>query len=73
MSEELGVNDLAKHMKKSPAVVRGLLRNSKVKRSGKSYSWASKTELAATAKKLGGGNGDAPAKKTVAKKKVAAA
>lgn len=72
MSEELGVNDLAKHMKKSPAVVRGLLRNSKVKRSGKSYSWASKTELAATAKKLGG-NGDAPAKKSVAKKKVAAA
>jgi hypothetical protein len=60
----LGVSDLAKFMKKSPTVVRSLLRSRKVKKTGKSYSW-NKTELPAIAKKL------APAK--AAKKSSASA
>lgn len=66
---ELGVEDLAKFMKRSPATVRALLRDRKVKKTGKSYSWSNKSALQTVAKKLGGNDSPAPAK---AKKKASA-
>lgn len=52
--KELGIKELAKHMKKSPSIVRSLLRTNKVKKAGKAYTWGSKKELESVAKKLGG-------------------
>jgi len=69
--KEYGVEDLAKHMHKSEATVRGLLRNAKVKRSGKSYAWSSRGAMEAQAKKLGGSE-RAPVKAAASKKKPAA-
>jgi hypothetical protein len=69
--KEYGVEDLAKYMKRSEATVRGMLRRSKVKRSGKSYSWSSAGAMQAQAKKLGGAEPKAAAskKKSAVKRK----
>jgi hypothetical protein len=61
--KEVGVADLAKYMKRTPQTIRNLLRDNKIKKTGKNYSW-SKSAMQAVAKKLG--HADKPAKKKVA-------
>ena len=65
-----GVTDLAKRMKKSPAMVRLLLRKNKTKKSGKSYGWKNQAALVAEAKRLGGA-GEVVRKKSSTKKSPA--
>ena len=48
----LGVDDLAKEMKITPQTARLKLRKANIKRTGRSYTWKNKTEMAATIKKL---------------------
>jgi hypothetical protein len=67
--EELGVADMAKHIKRSEATTRNLLRKNKVKRSGKAYVWPSVGAMQAAAKKL---TGETPKKKKKTVEKAAA-
>jgi hypothetical protein len=62
--KKYGVTELAKYVKKSEATVRGALRKSKAKRTGKAYGWDTVTAMQAEAKRMG----FAP-KTTAAKKK----
>ncbi len=48
----LGIADLAKVMKVKPATARVKLRNAKITKPGKSYSWKTQAELKKVADKL---------------------
>lgn len=48
----LGVDDLAKEMDITPQTARLKLRNAGIKRTGRSYTWKNKTEMARDIKKM---------------------
>lgn len=52
-TRKFGVNELARMMKLEPPTVRIKLRQSKIKRAGRGYSWNSEAEMKGIAKKLG--------------------
>jgi len=52
-AKRLGVKDMAKHYKRSAAMVRNCLRNAKIKHGGKSYGWDSLKAMVADGKKAG--------------------
>lgn len=62
-----GIEHMAKHLGVQPATARVILRNNKIKKDGRSYSWSSKTEMEKVAKGLR--SDSAPAKKASAKVK----